>query len=312
MQRQTFDFLPLLWEQVKLLERTLPENIQIGVSHGHGPYQVHADPTRLAQVIMNLSINARDAMVDGGKLSFTLSHVQGAKTNGSGGAGASTLSATDENNWVCLTVSDSGTGIAPEHLEHIFEPFFTTKAPGSGTGLGLPQVYGIVGQHGGHITVKSQVGMGTTFVIYLPSVPITPEAPARISESSSIPQGSGETVLLVEDEDALRRSMVELLGMWNYRVLEAANGQQALEILGAAQQQIALVLTDVVMPVLGGIGLLKEMRRLGMTTPVVLVTGHPLNDELEGLRKLGMVAWLNKPASTTQIAEALTLALRSQ
>jgi PAS domain S-box-containing protein len=311
MQRQTFDFLPLLWEQVKLLERTLPENIQISVSHGHGPFQVHADATRLAQVIMNLSINARDAMVDGGKLSFTLSHVQDAKMNGGSGS-TSTLPTADDSSWVCLTVSDSGTGIASEHLEHIFEPFFTTKAPGSGTGLGLPQVYGIVGQHGGHITVNSQPGAGTTFVIYLPFVPITPEAPSRDSEPSNIPEGSGQTVLLVEDEDALRRSMVELLGMWNYHVLEAANGRQALEILAAAQQPISLVLTDVVMPVLGGIGLLKEMRQRGLKTPVVLVTGHPLNDELEGLRKLGMIAWLNKPASTTQIAEALTLALRRQ
>jgi CheY-like chemotaxis protein len=296
---------------VKLLERTLPENIQISVSHGHGPFQVHADATRLAQVIMNLSINARDAMVDGGKLSFTLSHVQDAKMNGGSGS-TSTLPTADDSSWVCLTVSDSGTGIASEHLEHIFEPFFTTKAPGSGTGLGLPQVYGIVGQHGGHITVNSQPGAGTTFVIYLPFVPITPEAPSRDSEPSNIPEGSGQTVLLVEDEDALRRSMVELLGMWNYHVLEAANGRQALEILAAAQQPISLVLTDVVMPVLGGIGLLKEMRQRGLKTPVVLVTGHPLNDELEGLRKLGMIAWLNKPASTTQIAEALTLALRRQ
>jgi PAS domain S-box-containing protein len=309
MQPQTLDLLSLLWEQVKLLERTLPENIEISVSHGRSPFLVNADPTRLAQVIMNLSINARDAMYEGGKLSFALAHVRVNRLDKSQQNGAQPHLA--DGSWVRLTVSDTGTGIMPNVLEHIFEPFFTTKQPGSGTGLGLPQVYGIVGQHGGQIAVASEPQQGTTFTIYLPAVPVAPTADPGPATPKDLPQGHGETVLLVEDQPALRQSMVELLTMWNYRVIEATNGRHALELLDCASEPIALILTDAVMPVMGGIGLLKEVRRRGLATPVVVVTGHPLNDEMESLRQLGMTAWLTKPVNMAQLAQTLQLALHS-
>ncbi len=124
-----------------------------------------------------------------------------------------------------------------------------------------------------------------------------------------LPKGQGESLLLVEDQAALRQSMVELLTTWNYRVLEATNGRHALDILDSTAEPIALVLTDAVMPMMGGIGLLKEIRQRGLDIPVVLVTGHPLQDELEGLRRLGMTAWLAKPVSVAQLANTLALAL---
>jgi CheY-like chemotaxis protein len=309
MQPQTLDLLSLLWEQVKLLERALPESIEISVSHGRSPFMVNADPTRLAQVIMNLSINARDAMQDGGKLSFALAHVRINRLDKSQQNGAQPHLA--DGAWVRLTVADTGTGIMPGVLEHIFEPFFTTKAPGSGTGLGLPQVYGIVGQHGGHITVASEPQQGTTFTIYLPAVSVVADEGGALAVPKDLPHGRGETVLLVEDQPALRQSMVELLTMWNYRVVEATNGRHALEVLDSAPEPVALILTDAVMPVMGGIGLLKEIRRRGLTTPVVVVTGHPLNDEMESLRRLGMTAWLTKPVNMAQLAQTLQLALRT-
>ena len=308
MQPQTLDLLGLLWEQVKLLERTLPENIEIAVSHSHSPFMVNADPTRLAQVIMNLSINARDAMSDGGKLSFALAHVQMTRTNKTWQNAA--MANLADGDWVRLTVSDTGTGIAPGVIEHIFEPFFTTKEPGSGTGLGLPQVHGIVGQHGGHISVSSELGKGTQFTIFLPAVPVVTSDGDGASAPSDLPQGHGETVLLVEDQPALRQSMVELLAMWNYCVLEASNGRHALDILDCTPGVIALVLTDAIMPVMGGIGLLKEIRQRGLEMPVILITGHPLQDELEALRRLGMTAWLTKPVNMVQLANTLALALR--
>jgi two-component system, cell cycle sensor histidine kinase and response regulator CckA len=308
MQPQTLDLLSLVWEQVKLLERTLPEHIEIMVSHTHSPFMVSADPTRLAQVIMNLSINARDAMPEGGKLSFALSHLHVSTANKSWQNGG--IANLADGDWVRLTVSDTGIGIPADALEHIFEPFFTTKEPGSGTGLGLPQVYGIVGQHGGHITVGSDVGRGTMFAIYLPGVPVISDESNDAPVPKDLPKGQGESLLLVEDQGALRQSMVELLTTWNYRVIEATNGRHALEILDSTPEPIALVLTDAVMPVMGGIGLLKEIRQRGLDIPVVLVTGHPLQDELEGLRRLGMTAWLAKPVSIVQLANTLALALR--
>ena len=308
MQPQTLDLLSLVWEQVKLLERTLPENIEITVSHAHSPFMVNADPTRLAQVIMNLSINARDAMPEGGKLLFALSHLHVSTASKSWQNGA--IANLADGDWVRLTVSDTGTGIPSGALEHIFEPFFTTKEPGSGTGLGLPQVYGIIGQHGGHITVDSEVGRGTMFTIYLPGVPVIAGESGDTPGPRDLPKGQGESLLLVEDQAALRQSMVELLTTWNYRVLEATNGRHALDILDSTPESIALVLTDAVMPVMGGIGLLKEIRQRGLDIPVVLVTGHPLQDELEGLRRLGMTAWLAKPVSVVQLANTLALALK--
>lgn len=308
MQPQTLDLLGLVWEQVKLLERTLPESIEITVSHAHSPFMVNADPTRLAQVLMNLSINARDAMPEGGKLSFSLTHLQVSTANKSWQDGG--IANLADGDWVRLIVSDTGTGIASEALEHIFEPFFTTKEPGSGTGLGLPQVYGIIGQHGGHIAVGSEVGKGTTFTIYLPGVPVVAGEGSDALRPKDLPKGQGESLLLVEDQEALRQSMVELLTAWNYRVIEATNGRHALEILDRTSEPIALVLTDAVMPVMGGIGLLKEIRQRGLGIPVVLVTGHPLQDELEGLRRLGMTAWLAKPVSVVQLANTLALALQ--
>jgi nitrogen-specific signal transduction histidine kinase len=307
MQPQTLDMLSLLWEQVKLLERTLPENIEIAVSHSRSPFMVNADPTRLAQVIMNLSINARDAMHEGGKLSFALAHVRMNRLEKANANGA--LASLADGNWVRMTVSDTGMGIPPSVLEHIFEPFFTTKQPGSGTGLGLPQVYGIVAQHGGQIAVTSEPGKGTDITIYLPAVPVLTSDGSGPAAPKDLPRGRGETVLLVEDQPALRQSMVELLTTWNYQVVEAANGRHALDLLDCAPQSIALVLTDAVMPVMGGIGLLKEIRQRGLGIPVILVTGHPLNDELEGLRQLGMTAWLTKPVNMVQLAQTLVLAL---
>jgi signal transduction histidine kinase len=304
IEPQTIDLLPLLVEQIKLLEWTLGENIEIALTHSAGPFMVHADGTRLAQVIMNLSINARDAMPEGGRLAFDLEYVVTTSRKNA------PLPSMGVGEWVRLTVADTGVGMAPSILQHIFEPFYTTKEPGRGTGLGLPQVHGIIGQHGGYIDVASQKGAGTRITIYLPAVSLLAVDARDLRAPAELPQGRGETVLLVEDEPVLRESMADLLMLWNYKVVKAANGQQALDIL-SANQQVALVLTDVVMPVMGGIGLLKQMRQRKLTTPVVIVTGHPLRDELEGLRQLGLTAWLNKPPSTAQLAHTLAQVLHN-
>ncbi len=303
MERQAVDLLPLLSEHVKLIGRTLPENIEVLLTHSGGPFVVHADPTRLAQAVMNLSINARDAMPEGGKLTFHLDYLLITTPK------SAPLPSMGIGEWVRLTVADTGVGMAPAALQHLFEPFYTTKEPGRGTGLGLPQVHGIVGQHGGHIHVESQEGTGTQVIIYLPAVHVAAGGAPLAHLSSELPQGHGETLLLVEDEPVLRESISDLLTQWNYRVLKVANGQQALDILSSGSEPVALVLTDIVMPVMGGIGLLKQMRGRSIDTPVVILTGHPLRDEVEGLQRFGVAAWLNKPPSTLQLAHTLAQVL---
>lgn len=211
-------------------------------------------------------------------------------------------------NWIRLKVSDTGSGIDPAHLERVFEPFFTTKEPGKGTGLGLAQVYGIIGQHGGYITIDSQVGVGTTFTIYLPAIPAG-SLETTNDESDRLPQGRGELLLVVEDKPALREALVESLTTWQYRVLEAANGEEALAQLAEQGADVRLVISDVIMPKMGGLALLKTLREQGWGMPVVLLTGHPLDVTLPELQAQGVYTALDKPISPAQLAQAVAAAL---
>ncbi len=302
LKQRPLDLLPLLKEQVKLLARTLPEHIEITLAHGEEEYMIGADPTRMQQMMMNLALNARDAMPGGGTLYIGLDKIEVQP-------GASPLLPEMEaGEWVRLTVSDTGTGIAPNVLSRIFDPFFTTKAPGEGTGLGLAQVDGIVGQHEGRIGVETAVEKGTTFTVYLPALterPVEPPTP----DVSNIPRGQGETVLVVEDQAAVRAALVDTLEQMNYQALEAANGEQALAVMQAHGEQIALVVSDVVMPVMGGVRLLHALRQQGWETPVILLTGHVVGEDLDKLHVQGLSTWLPKPPDVEQLARAIAGAL---
>jgi CheY-like chemotaxis protein len=205
---------------------------------------IHGDAGMIDQVLLNLAVNARDAMNSSGKLVIETSAVEFDESTPAHSA------QIRHGKFVCLTVSDTGTGIAPENLSKIFDPFFTTKEVGKGTGLGLATVFGIVQQHLGWINVYSEVGHGTTFRIYLPRI-------ERISNGTTMTQkiepgrGGKETILLVEDENTLRNSVRTILSRLGYRVLDAASGAEALEIWQQHRDEIRLVLTDMVMP--GGI-----------------------------------------------------------
>ncbi|MBN1877999.1 MAG: PAS domain S-box protein [Anaerolineae bacterium] len=298
LERRPFDLLPLLKEEVKFLERTLPEHIAIELTYGPDTYTVQADPTRMQQMLTNLAVNARDAMPHGGALRIELARITVAPDT------APPLVDMETGEWIRLTVADTGTGIAPEMQHHIFEPFFTTKPPGEGSGLGLAQVYGIIGQHGGHIDVETQVGEGTTFTIYLPALALPPtESPP--SKTADIPQGKGEVILVVEDNAALRTALTEILELLNYRALEAANGREALAVMETQGNQIALVLSDLVMPEMGGMALFHTLREQGWQTPVILITGHPMDKELDELQIQGVSAWLLKPPDLEQLARVM-------
>lgn len=295
--------LGILVEEVAgVLRRTIQENIRVVVDVSLPGCVVDADPTRIHQMLLNLATNARDAMPDGGELRISLARAQSAP-----GAGASSGGLSTEE-WVRLTLSDTGTGISEEVEGHLFEPFYTTKAPGRGTGLGLAQVYGIVKQHGGSVDVESKLGQGTAFHVYLPLHDGL--LPAEASEERSVmPRGRGETILLVEDQEKLRAACRQTLSLLGYDVLTAADGRQALDVLSG--RPVHLVITDLVMPNMGGKALMRELTRRAPGLPVLAVTGYAMKSEIENLRTVGFSGVLRKPFDTPTLAQAVHRNLNS-
>jgi two-component system cell cycle sensor histidine kinase/response regulator CckA len=304
LERRPLDLLPIIKEEVKLLERTLPENVRITLDQHNDVYTVNADVTRMQQVVMNLAVNARDAMPDGGNLAITLDRLWVRNKR------EAPLVELECGEWVRISVSDNGQGIPPAVMPHIFEPFFTTKAPDQGTGLGLAQVYGIVKQHGGHIQAESQIGRGATFTVYLPALPI-PVGHDLQEIAHALPLGDGETILLTEDNADTRSALANSLALLNYRVLEAANGLEALALHERYDGQIKVVLSDMVMPQMGGRALLRALVERDAATRVILMTGHPMEADEPLLSALGAAGWLHKPVSLNRLAETIAGALAS-
>ncbi|MDX1688293.1 MAG: ATP-binding protein [Candidatus Promineifilaceae bacterium] len=292
---------PFVKEMVKLLQRTMPENMSVYFEAGDDDYAVRADPTRIQQVLMNLAVNARDAMPQGGELRITLSRLNA-------GLESEPSLELDAGDWVTLSVSDTGSGIPPDVLPHIFEPFFTTKQSDQGTGLGLSQVYGIVKQHGGEVAVDSVVGKGTEFTIYLPALPSdTPSVP---DEEETIERARDlEAILLVEDEGAARQAIEETLKTLGYQVLTAATGEEALALFDRHHEAVDLVLSDTVMPQISGVELYHMLCERRPDVRLMLMSGYPLEDEKNSLLERDNVFWIQKPFTFAGLARAIRTAL---
>jgi two-component system cell cycle sensor histidine kinase/response regulator CckA len=254
---------------VKTLHRLIGEDIDLIFVPGEGLGRIRLDPMQIEQILMNLAANARDAMPEGGRCTITTSNV-----------------CIDEE-YVChkhavipvgryavLTVNDTGAGISADHLPHIFEPFYTTKPTGRGTGLGLATVYGIVKQNHGFVWAYSEAGMGTVFKIYLPCVQDRIASTAMPDSTAEEMSRGTETILLVEDEDALRRAAAEFLGLRGYTVLVAKDGEDALSVAANHATIIHLAVTDVVMPRISGGQLVKELNTIRPNTRVLFVSGY--------------------------------------
>jgi PAS domain S-box-containing protein len=251
----------------KLLRRMIGEDIDLA-TRLHATRPVLADAGRLDQILLNLAVNARDAMPQGGKLTIETHDVELDESY------TRLRPSVPPGRYVLLAMSDTGCGMSPDVQSHLFEPFFTTKGPGKGTGLGLATVYGIVKQSGGHIHFYSEPDKGATFKIYLP--PAEAETPRRptFPGPSAAPRGT-ETVLVVEDEDAVRLLVYHVLEDSGYRVLEANAGREALRICVDAEEPIHLLITDVVMPEMGGQQLAKTARGIHRHLRVLYLSGYP-------------------------------------
>jgi signal transduction histidine kinase len=259
----------VLFEQViaqfeKLLRRSLRADIALEMRLAQDPFRVKIDPSKLEQVLLNLAVNARDAMPSGGKFVIETSRVDL-------GESEAAAYAVPKGRYVLLSVSDTGTGMDPEVAARVFEPFFTTKEPGKGTGLGLASVYGIVSQAGGSVSVRSRRGEGATFLILLPETHDLLDGEAH---SPSLQAGGDATVLVAEDEVAVRELTRRILSDAGYRVLEAANGDSALDVATRHGAKIDLLLTDLVMPGTGGKQLAKRLNERSPGTRVLFMSGY--------------------------------------
>jgi PAS domain S-box-containing protein len=292
----------IIKETMKMLERIISEEVRVRTEIRPGEYVVVADPTQIQQVLMNLAVNARDAMPGGGELTISLDRVVFADEE------PRPFPQMAAGDWLRLTVRDDGAGMSAETAARVFEPFFTTKEPGEGTGLGLAQVYGIVKQHEGFIDLETELGVGTAILIYLPIARIEAE---RDTVDDATPEkiGEGELVLLVEDEAPVREVIHGMLEVLGFDVVTASSGSEALQVYERFQSEIELIVSDVVLPGIGGVEFSKEVQEMSPELPVILMSGYPLGDDAHSTLSSGMTDWIAKPFSAEQLAAIITRVL---
>jgi two-component system cell cycle sensor histidine kinase/response regulator CckA len=299
LQEEVLELGELLTDLSALLNKALGEKIALKILPGRDLWHVKADKTQFEHVIINLAVNAKDAMPDGGRLTIRLRNVSERESLKIAGLGIAA------GEYLLVEVEDAGVGIPPDVIGRIFEPFFTTKDVGKGTGLGLSTVYGIVKQTGGYIFADSEVGKGTTFRIYLPRhiVESEEELPqrARKAEVTRDLTGAGR-VLLVEDEDVVRSFAARALSRQGYEVLEAGTGAEALELMRREQRRVDLVVSDVIMPEMDGPTLLKELRKSKPDLKFIFVSGYPDDAFKKSLEDGEDYAFLPKPFTLPQLA----------
>lgn len=293
----------LVDEVERMLKETFPKAITIEVTTAPGLWTIEGDPTQLHQVLLNLAINARDAMKDGGSLFISCRNVQ------VDGPFASMIPDGRPGPYVLVQIRDTGTGIPMEIRDRVFEPFFTTKELGTGSGLGLPTCLAIVKSHGGFIDLHSEHNRGTNFAIYLPRSETSATEEEEVPPAQNDLLGTGELILVVDDEDAIRMTAAQSLENYGYRTLTAANGMEAIEVLLEHSSEISVVVTDMMMPVMDGPSAIQAMRRIRPDLRIIGASG--LNNELVArARSLGVQEFLLKPYGAEQLLRALQSQLR--
>jgi two-component system cell cycle sensor histidine kinase/response regulator CckA len=295
----------IIRDVVTLLTDTLPRTISIETNVKRDLWQVRANSTQLVQTLINLGINARDAMPKGGRLVFGVENTMLDEAMVKANPG------TKAGPHVLITVSDTGTGIPPEMLSHIFDPFFTTKASGKGTGLGLSTVVGIIKGHGGLIQVQSEVGHGTEFKLYIPAVVSMAPMGGGTAPGIAPPRGHGETILVIDDEEGVREIVRKLLTAFGFNVLVAPNGLEGVSLYRRHRDQVKVVVTDMMMPGLQGADVIKEVRSLNPDVRIVAMSG--IMSELASLPKdRGRLAILSKPMTGPELVRTIQSVLPAE
>ncbi|MDB6059502.1 MAG: Blue-light-activated protein [Verrucomicrobiales bacterium] len=294
LQPRTLDLAEIVHGMEKMLHRLIGEDIELRTISDPGAAKVQADPGQIEQVILNMAVNARDAMPQGGKLTIRISNVIFDQKTVIRNRGL------DAGAYVMMAISDSGVGMTPEVRAHLFEPFFTTKGVGKGTGLGLATCYGIISQSGGDVRVYSEPGSGTTFKIYLPAIQSNVLPAPMIDETDALPGGT-ETILIVEDDEAVRTLASAVLGECGYSIELARDGAEALAVIESGRR-FDMILTDVIMPKVSGRQLYDRAKEKLQTTKVLFMSGYT-DDALanRGVLEQGF-NFLEKPFSPTGLA----------
>ena len=297
-ERRHLNLDALVNESMEMLQRTIPESIRIVTEVEPADYGVRGDPTQLQQVITNLAVNARDAMPHGGELRIGLSWYRldpdATRPDPS----------MPDGEWIRLTVADTGTGVDPEVQARLFEPFVTTKAPGEGTGLGLAQAYGIVTRHGGHLAFTTAPNRGSVFSVYLPPH-LDAADDVEVEPGRGLVNGAHRRVLLIEDAPLVRTATLKMLEKLGFEAQAAADGEEALDLLLREDYRFNLILSDVVMPGIGGTELRQRLVTRGVDIPTIFMSGFALGGEDREILVDSSVGWLEKPFSAEQLSEAL-------
>lgn len=286
----------LINEIKQVVKETFPKTIQFSEEIPQNLWMISGDATQLHQVIMNLCVNARDAMPNGGKLTIRAANF-----------------IVDENyaqmhldakvgSYLLICVADTGVGISPEILDRVFEPFFTTKELGKGTGLGLSTVLGIVKSHGGFVNVQSDVNKGSNFQVYLPAQEVK-----EIQEEVEVdlPLGEGELILVVDDEDSIRDITKTSLESYNYKAITASDGIEAIALYAEHRDEISVVLTDIVMPAMDGLTTIRTLQKINPQVKIIAVSGLVSNDKINAITDVGIKAFLSKPYTAKQLLQTI-------
>ena len=303
LQPRVLDMNEVVASMIRMFSRVIGENIEMAFLPGGNLARVKADPAQIEQVLLNLVVNARDAMPDGGRLTIETSNVVLDRGY------AATHASVEPGSYVMMSVTDTGCGMDEKTRSRIFEPFFTTKGPGKGTGLGLATVYGVVKQSGGYIYVYSEVDHGTTFKIYLPQVHAEPDKLGTESDPTGHARGT-ETILFVEDEQSVRDLVRQFLSATGYCVLEAADGLHAQRVASAHPGPIHLLVTDVVMPHLSGPELAMQLAKKRPEMKVLFISGYTDDTVFRHGVLEGGVAFLQKPFNLKALAEKIREVLK--
>jgi len=285
----------LIQEMQRIATETFPRSIEINTRISKQPCILLGDATQIQQVLMNLCVNARDAMPRGGVLTISLDKKE------LDAAGAKIHPKAKAASYVVISVKDTGTGIPPELVDKIFDPFFTTKPLGQGTGLGLPTVLGIAENHGGFVHLETQPGTGTTFYVYIPAAPGDALGAEKSGEGAEFAKGKGELILVVDDEPSVRKLASAILSRNGYHTVTAAEGREGIKVFEQHRQNIRLVVSDLMMPQMDGPGMLRELRELDPGMKCIVITGLGEENRIAEARAAGADLILNKPFTADQL-----------